>query len=99
MVRKKGGCYFATFADGALLPHDSIGVHVCDVNGKVPAAAGHAAGDRHTQGVVRLLGQSDCLLVAGWLLTGVLGRANTERKNNGIIRIEMRTRPFLCGYV
>lgn len=71
----------ATFADGTFLPNHPVRVHVCDVNGKVPAAAGHSASDCHTQRVVRLLGQSDCLLVAGGLLTGVLDRVNTERRN------------------
>lgn len=72
--------YLSTFADGPLLPDYSIRIHVCDVNGKVPTAARHAAGNRHTKGVVRLLGQSDCLLVAGGLLTRVLERTNTEKK-------------------
>lgn len=85
MVKKRRGGYLATFADGPLLPHNSVRVHVCDVNGKVPAAAGHATSDCHPQGVVRLLGQSDCFLVAGRLLTRVLGRANTERKNNNVM--------------
>lgn len=78
---KRNGGSLATFADGPLLSHHSVNVHICDVNGKVPAAAGHAAGYRHTQGVVRLLCQSDCLLVACRLLTGVLDGANTERKH------------------
>lgn len=73
--------YISTFADGPLLTDYSVRVHVCDVNGKVPAAAGHAASNRHTQGVIRLLGQSDRLLVASGLLTRVLDRENTERKN------------------
>lgn len=78
-MKKRNGS-LATFADGPLLSHHSVRVHICDVNGKVPAAAGHAAGHRHTQGVVGLLCQSDCLLVACGLLTGVLDGANTERK-------------------
>lgn len=79
--KQRTGGYLATFADGAFLPNHSVRVHICDVNGKVPAAAGHAASDRHTQGVIWLLGKSDCLLVAGGLLTGVLDRVSTEGKN------------------
>lgn len=61
-----------TFAYGTLLAYNSVGVHVCDVDGQVPTAAGHAAGHGHAQRVVRLLGQRNRLLVAGGLLARVL---------------------------
>lgn len=71
-----------TFADGALLSHHSIRVHVCDVDGEVPPSAGHAARHRHTQGVVRLLSQCDCLLIACRLLTRVLHRGKRQREKS-----------------
>lgn len=44
-----------TFADGALLSHDAVGVDVGDIDGQVPPPAAHPAGDRHAQRIVRLL--------------------------------------------
>lgn len=58
-----------TFADGSLLSHHSVGVHVSDVDREIPAAGGHAPCHRHPQGVMGLLGQRHRLLITRRLLT------------------------------
>ena len=67
-----------TFADGPLLSHHPVLVHVGDVDGEVPAPAGHPARHRHAQRVVGLLGKCHSLLVARGLLARVLHTGNRK---------------------
>lgn len=78
--------FLATFADGAFLTHHSIRIHVGDINGKVPPSTRHATSHCHTQGIIWLLSQTNCLLITCRLLTRVLHRGQKDSESEVAVK-------------
>lgn len=78
--------FLVTFTDGAFLSYHSVRIHVGDINGKVPPSTRHAPSHRHTQGVIWLLCQTNCLLIACRLLTRVLHRGQRDSESEVAVK-------------